>query len=84
MGAFSPLLIMSSSPSKSSHEEIEPTDEDAIQLVKPLLPRHVDWEILQNRADIGNVNPVINWLRVSYSHCTNVPHKGFGNAMRKD
>ena len=77
---------MSSSLSKNSHEETAPPDDDEIQLVKPLLPRHIDWEILQNRADIGNVKSgdKLGWLRVSYSNCTNVPHKGFWNAIKKD
>ena len=35
---------MSSSLTKIPHEEIPPADEDEIQLVKPLLPRHVDWD----------------------------------------
>ena len=87
--SFSPFHLMSSALSdipKISQEDIASLDEDEIQLVKPLLYSHASWEIPQSGAVIGNVKSgdKLEWLRVSFSYCTNVPSKGFGNAIGED
>jgi len=87
--SFSPFLLMSSTLSdipKNSQDDAASLDEDEIQLVKPLLYSHASWEIPQSGGAIGNVKSgdKLEWLRVSFSYCTNVPSKGLGNAMGED
>ena len=71
---------------KISQDDVASLDEDEIQLVKPLLYSHASWEFPQSGAVIGNVksSDKLEWLRVSFSYCTNVPNKGLGNAMGED